>query len=174
MAPQSKHHCSASPPSVGFVLEAKIDEYLSASDLAALVGCRPNQRSMMARWLDRHGWRYAIDKNGVPQALRAYRDKKLGVSDGPQKANLAGAPNREAFAGMGENRSTTAAQARRQAPTIRRLARRASLRTRCTSTSRTFDPPQSLRSCKNARQMHTILPRTQTLRPLTGTTTDDA
>ncbi|RPJ88819.1 DUF4224 domain-containing protein [Achromobacter sp. ACM01] len=104
---------STGPPSAGFALEIQMNEYLSASDLAELVGCRPNQRAMMARWLDRHGWRYAIDKNGVPRVLRSYRDKKLGVSDGPQKASLTGAPNREAFARMGKNRSTPAVQARR-------------------------------------------------------------
>ncbi|GLK92330.1 DUF4224 domain-containing protein [Achromobacter pestifer] len=92
-----------------------MNEYLSASDLAELVGCKPNQRAMMARWLNRHGWRYVVDKNGIPRVLRAYRDKKLGVVDGQQKAGLTSAPNRDAFARMGEDRDRKAVQARRQA-----------------------------------------------------------
>ncbi|WP_413815389.1 DUF4224 domain-containing protein [Achromobacter sp.] len=92
-----------------------MDEYLSASDLAALVGCEANQKAMMARWLTRHGWRYVLDKNGVPRVLRAYRDKKLGVADGQQKAGPTSAPNREAFTRVGKNRDSKAVQARRQA-----------------------------------------------------------
>ncbi len=45
-----------------------MDEYLSASELAALVECKPNQRKMMERWLTRNGWAFVLGKKGV----RAY------------------------------------------------------------------------------------------------------
>ncbi|TRM52408.1 DUF4224 domain-containing protein [Achromobacter sp. LC458] len=92
-----------------------MNDYLSASELAELVECQPNQRAIMARWLSRHGWRYVLGKNGVPRVLRAYRDKKLGVADGQQKAGPTSAPNREAFTRVGEDRDSKAVQARRQA-----------------------------------------------------------
>ncbi|MGE8616160.1 MAG: DUF4224 domain-containing protein [Achromobacter veterisilvae] len=103
-----------SPPSAGFSSTVQTNEYLSASELAALVQCKPNQRKMMERWLTREGWPYALGKNGVPRVLRAYRDKKLGISDGKQKARLSSAPNREAFTHLGKNRNSTALQARRR------------------------------------------------------------
>ncbi|WP_376787447.1 DUF4224 domain-containing protein [Achromobacter mucicolens] len=103
------------PPSAGLVLEDQMNEYLSAADLAELVGCKPNQRAMMARWLNRHGWRYVVDKNGVPRVLRAYRDKKLGAVDGQQKAGLTSGPNRQAFTRVGEDRRGQTVQTRRQA-----------------------------------------------------------
>ncbi|MGX9694574.1 DUF4224 domain-containing protein [Achromobacter anxifer] len=89
-------------------------EYLSASELAALVQCKPNQRKMMERWLTREGWAYVLGKNGVPRVLRAYRDRKLGISDGQQKTRLSSAPNREAFSKLGEDRNSKAVQARRR------------------------------------------------------------
>lgn len=100
-------------PPAGIAVEVRMDEYLSASELAALVECKPNQRRMMERWLNRNGWAYVLGKNGVPRVLRAYRDRKLGISDGHQKARLSSAPNREAFANMGKDRNSKAVQARR-------------------------------------------------------------
>ncbi|MCW5118614.1 DUF4224 domain-containing protein [Burkholderia cenocepacia] len=54
--------------------------YLTARELADLIGCKPNQRATMARWLDRNGWRYAIDINGLPKVARAFHDQKLGTA----------------------------------------------------------------------------------------------
>ncbi|MBU9133656.1 DUF4224 domain-containing protein [Burkholderia multivorans] len=54
--------------------------YLTAQELADLVGCELNQRATMARWLDRNGWRYAIDINGLPKAARAFHEQKLGTA----------------------------------------------------------------------------------------------
>jgi hypothetical protein len=74
-----------------------MSERLSASELAELVGCKPNQRSLMIRWLhDRH-WKYDIDRTGLPIVYRAYRDRKLGLSDEKQSPRYADAPNRQAF-----------------------------------------------------------------------------
>ncbi|KVD48645.1 hypothetical protein WS61_07440 [Burkholderia sp. ABCPW 11] len=54
--------------------------YLTAGELADLVGCKPNQRATMARWLDRNGWRYVVDTNGLPKVARAFHDQKLGIA----------------------------------------------------------------------------------------------
>ncbi|MDR5764999.1 DUF4224 domain-containing protein [Caballeronia sp. LZ028] len=75
-----------------------MSEYLSASELADLVGCKPNQRAAMAHWLENNHWRFVIDKNGLPKVARAYRDKKMGLSTETVKAKYDAAPNLEAFA----------------------------------------------------------------------------
>ncbi|WP_367646389.1 DUF4224 domain-containing protein [Achromobacter dolens] len=51
----------------------------------------------MERWLTRNGWPFVIGNTGIPRVMRAYRDRKLGISDGNQKARLSQGPNRDAF-----------------------------------------------------------------------------
>ncbi|GAA5231799.1 DUF4224 domain-containing protein [Verticiella sediminum] len=86
------------------------DAYLTASELASLVGCKPNQRSMMSRWLDRNRWRWVPGRDGLPRVAREYHDKKLGITDGRHEdqprthRRLASEPNQDAFAGMGAHR----------------------------------------------------------------------
>ncbi|WP_425551589.1 DUF4224 domain-containing protein [Achromobacter dolens] len=92
-----------------------MEEYLSASELAALVECKPNQKKMMERWLTRNGWPLVIGNTGIPRVMRAYRDRKLGISDGNQKARFSQGPNRDAFAHLGENTHPKTLQARRRA-----------------------------------------------------------
>ncbi|WP_186198194.1 DUF4224 domain-containing protein [Burkholderia gladioli] len=73
--------------------------YLTASELADLVGCKPNQRAAMARWLDRNHWRYVTDANGLPKVARAYHDQKLGLTPELASANdgLSAGPDLDAF-----------------------------------------------------------------------------
>ncbi|MDN7754077.1 DUF4224 domain-containing protein [Burkholderia gladioli] len=73
--------------------------YLSASELADLVGCKPNQRATMARWLDRNGWSYVVDIMGLPKVARAYRDQKLGLApdESPAKSRFATEPDFDAL-----------------------------------------------------------------------------
>ncbi|HEY5800336.1 MAG TPA: DUF4224 domain-containing protein [Burkholderiaceae bacterium] len=71
--------------------------YLSAHELAELVGCKPNQRTIMSRWLDEKHWKYETDKNGLPKVARAFHDKKLGISGDNKAAKLADGPNLQAF-----------------------------------------------------------------------------
>lgn len=95
----------------GFCWEAVMSDYLSADELADLVGCKPNQRMAMARWLDREKWKWVPDRNGLPRVARAYRDMKLGLANGSKK--LEDAPNIDAF--VASNRHSKAVQARRGA-----------------------------------------------------------
>lgn len=76
-----------------------MSEYLTASELADLIGCKPNQKSIMRRWLDQKRWRYIEDKTGLPRVMRDYRDKKLGVINGKEN-KLDSAPNLSAFMGV--------------------------------------------------------------------------
>ena len=71
---------------------------LSADELAEMVGCKANQRCRMAAWLRKNGWKYEIDANGLPIVMRAYRDRKLGVSEEKNQGKFADGPNRQAFA----------------------------------------------------------------------------
>ncbi|WP_186028446.1 DUF4224 domain-containing protein [Burkholderia gladioli] len=75
-----------------------MSDYLTAHELADLVGCKPNQRAAMARWLDRNHWRYATDANGLPKVARAYHDQKLGLSTSkPKSTRYDAGPNLQAF-----------------------------------------------------------------------------
>jgi len=71
---------------------------LSASELAELVGCKPNQRCRMAAWLRKNHWKHEIDGNGLPIVATAYRDRKLGVIEEKTAAKYAESPNLQAFA----------------------------------------------------------------------------
>ena len=75
-----------------------MNDRLSASELAELVGCKPNQRCRMAAWLRKNHWRFEIDANGLPIVMRAYRDRKLGITEDDKDADrYATGPNRNAF-----------------------------------------------------------------------------
>ena len=56
----------------------KMSEYLSSSELADLVGCKSNQRSVMCDWLDQKRWKYVESKKRNAQST-GHRDKKTGV-----------------------------------------------------------------------------------------------
>jgi len=71
--------------------------YLSASELAELVDCKPNQRSRMVTWLSSHKWRFEIGASGLPRVARAYHDKKMGISEEPTRSRYADTPNLSAF-----------------------------------------------------------------------------
>jgi len=71
---------------------------LSADELAEIVGCRSNQRCRMAVWLRKNNWKHEIDSNGLPIVMRAYRDRRLGVSEEKTAAKYADSPNLKAFA----------------------------------------------------------------------------
>ena len=75
-----------------------MSEYLSSHELADLIGCKPNQRTLMARWLEDNGRPFVIDRNGIPKVARAYRDRKLGIETAdPVSTKYAAGPNLEAF-----------------------------------------------------------------------------
>lgn len=76
-----------------------MNEFLSTDELAALVGCRTNQRMMMIRWLDKNHWIYVLDRNSAPRVLREYRNQKMGIANGSRstKTSLSQSPNVNAF-----------------------------------------------------------------------------
>lgn len=71
--------------------------YLSPSELAELVGCRPNQKSRMITWLAKQGWRYVIDTTGTPKVARLYHDRKMGIGNQNPRDHHADSPNLDAF-----------------------------------------------------------------------------
>jgi uncharacterized protein YjcR len=74
-----------------------MSDRLSANELAELVGCKPNQRCRMSTWLRKNHWKHEIDVNGLPIVMRAYKDRKLGLSEEKHQGKYADAPNRQAF-----------------------------------------------------------------------------
>jgi hypothetical protein len=51
--------------------------YLSADELAELIGCRPNSYACMRRYLTKYGWPFAQNLRGFPIVSRAYHDARL-------------------------------------------------------------------------------------------------
>jgi hypothetical protein len=72
--------------------------YLSSSELADLVGCKPNQRATMINWLAANRWRHEVDSKGMPKVARAYHDKKMGITDEKAVAKFSEEPDLKAFA----------------------------------------------------------------------------
>jgi hypothetical protein len=75
-----------------------MSDYLTAHELADLVGCKANQRAAMTHWLENNHWRFVVDKNGLPKVARAYRDQKLGLSKDTKTNKYDAGPNLQAFA----------------------------------------------------------------------------
>lgn len=88
---------------VSIIVMNSCDDYLPAIQLAALIGCKPNQFSMMTRWLLMQRWVYVMGRDGMPRVARAYHDKKMGIVDARQ-VKLDASPNLDAFRKVGENR----------------------------------------------------------------------
>lgn len=51
--------------------------YLSAQELAELIGCAENSFACMRRYLARNGWPFAPTLRGFPQVSRAYYDARM-------------------------------------------------------------------------------------------------
>jgi hypothetical protein len=71
--------------------------YLSADELADLIGCKPNQRLAMAAWLTKNRWPHVLDRNGLPKVSRAFHDAKMGGTSTRAATKYATEPNRAAF-----------------------------------------------------------------------------
>ncbi|MCI1005192.1 DUF4224 domain-containing protein [Herbaspirillum sp. C7C8] len=52
-------------------------DYLSAQELSALIGCRPNSLACMRRWLTKNEWPYVENIRGFPQVWRKYHDARM-------------------------------------------------------------------------------------------------
>ena len=71
--------------------------YLTADELAELIECKRNSKSVMIAWLIKHRWVFEIARSGLPKVARAYHDRKMGVLEGKIKAKYDDAPNRQVF-----------------------------------------------------------------------------
>ena len=75
----------------------EMSKYLTANELAELVGCKPNQRSRMIGWLSSTRWKFEVASTGLPQVARAYYDRKMGISEETKGSRNAETPNLTAF-----------------------------------------------------------------------------
>jgi hypothetical protein len=72
--------------------------YLSADELADLIGCEPNSFACMRRYLDRNGWPFEQNLRGFPRVSRAYHDARMtGQLASPSQAPLAAEPDFSMF-----------------------------------------------------------------------------
>ena len=51
--------------------------YLSATELANLVGCRTNSYACMRRWLTKNSWPFVVNLRGFPNVSRLYHDARM-------------------------------------------------------------------------------------------------
>lgn len=65
--------------------------YLSATDLAALIGCAPTSFACMRRYLQRNDWPFEPNLRGFPCVSRQYHDARMsgalqqpGAADGAE------------------------------------------------------------------------------------------
>ncbi len=54
-----------------------INDYLTATELSTLIGCKPNSYACMKRWLDRNRWPYVENIRGFPQVWRGWHDARM-------------------------------------------------------------------------------------------------
>lgn len=71
------------------------NNYLSASELASLIGCKQNSHACMRRWLNKKGWPFEENRAGFPQVSRDYHDARMhgqvvqAAQRKPQQPNFA-------------------------------------------------------------------------------------
>lgn len=51
----------------------------------------------MSAWLTKNAWSFVVDRNGLPNVLRAYRDQRLGMKAAVVDDSLESGPNLDAF-----------------------------------------------------------------------------
>jgi hypothetical protein len=73
--------------------------YLSAEELADLIGCAPTSFACMRRYLDRNNWPFEPNLRGFPRVSRAYHDARMsGTSSAATLQDLAVEPDFSMFA----------------------------------------------------------------------------
>lgn len=65
--------------------------YLTASDLAELIGCAPTSFACMRRYLERNNWPFEPNLRGFPRVSRAYHDARMSGAAAPGAPQDAGA-----------------------------------------------------------------------------------
>lgn len=54
-----------------------MNTYLTAAELAELIGCAPTSFACMRRYLERHSWPFEPNLRGFPQVSRAYHAARM-------------------------------------------------------------------------------------------------
>jgi len=54
--------------------------YLTAAELAELIGCSPHSFACMRRYLARNNWPFEPNLRGFPQVSREYHDNRMAGS----------------------------------------------------------------------------------------------
>jgi hypothetical protein len=57
-----------------------MSRYLTAAQLAELIGCSPHSFACMRRYLARNNWPFEPNLRGFPQVSREYHDNRMGGS----------------------------------------------------------------------------------------------
>jgi hypothetical protein len=65
--------------------------YLTADELAELIGCAPTSFACMRRYLERHSWPFEPNLRGFPRVSRAYHDARMSGATSPSAPPEAGA-----------------------------------------------------------------------------------
>lgn len=72
--------------------------YLTAQELADLIGCAPTSFACMRRYLTRNNWPFEPNLRGFPQVSRAYHDARMsGNAQQAQLQELAAEPDFSMF-----------------------------------------------------------------------------
>lgn len=59
-----------------------VSGYLSAAELADLVGCAPTSFACMRRYLERNNWPFEPNLRGFPQVSRQYHQARMNGAAG--------------------------------------------------------------------------------------------
>jgi hypothetical protein len=57
-----------------------MNRYLTAAELAELIGCAPTSFACMRRYLTRNSWPFEPNIRGFPQVSREYHDARMAGS----------------------------------------------------------------------------------------------
>lgn len=61
--------------------------YLTATELADMIGCERNSFACMRRWLKRNDWPFEANLRGFPKVSRAYHDARMAGHAFPNEKN---------------------------------------------------------------------------------------
>lgn len=72
--------------------------YLTADELAELIGCAPTSFACMRRYLERHSWPFEPNLRGFPRVSRAYHDARMsGIAAPGEPSDAAAEPDFSMF-----------------------------------------------------------------------------
>lgn len=63
-----------------------MSRYLTAPELAELIGCSPHSFACMRRYLTRNNWPFEPNLRGFPRVSRAYHDARMSGTAAPGPA----------------------------------------------------------------------------------------